>query len=174
MLPGQQEQLIKAIKGTGVKTVVTYINGGALSSPWTSANVDALIEAFFGGQEAGIPNIILLSYFVLYFSSFSSSCFFLLLSRCHIPHDYIYFIFYFFTHEGHAIVDVITGAYNPGGRLPYTIQMSDAQLPPMTDYNMSGTPFSFYLPSFLFFFVFFFAFLVSSPFFSFALKILKK
>lgn len=52
-LPGQQEALIQSIKSTGVKTVVIFINGGALSSPWTSSNADALLEAFFGGQEAG-------------------------------------------------------------------------------------------------------------------------
>ena len=111
-LPGQQEALIKAIKATGVKLVVVYINGGALSSPFTSANADALIQAFFGGQEAGEHNHPLA----------------LPLSLLTTAHTL-----------GHAIVDVLTGAYNPGGRLPYTIQTSDAQLPPMTDYNMSGT-----------------------------------
>jgi beta-glucosidase len=39
---------------------------------------------------------------------------------------------------GRAIADVITGAYNPGGRLPITIYRGNDQLPAFTDYSMKG------------------------------------
>lgn len=37
---------------------------------------------------------------------------------------------------GTAVADVLSGAYNPAGRLPVTFYKSVAQLPPFTDYSM--------------------------------------
>jgi beta-glucosidase len=39
---------------------------------------------------------------------------------------------------GTAVADVLSGDYNPSGRLPVTFYKSVAQLPPYTDYNMSN------------------------------------
>eukprot|EP01121_Diplochlamys_sp_Union-15-3_P021005 TRINITY_DN8382_c0_g1_i1.p1 TRINITY_DN8382_c0_g1~~TRINITY_DN8382_c0_g1_i1.p1 ORF type:complete len:541 (+),score=100.93 TRINITY_DN8382_c0_g1_i1:117-1625(+) len=91
-LPGNQENLAKLIVQTKVPTIIVYISGAALSSPWISSNAQALLQVFFPGQEGG-----------------------------------------------HGIVDVLTGVYNPAGRLPVTIYSSISQVPPMTDYNMSAT-----------------------------------
>jgi beta-glucosidase len=41
---------------------------------------------------------------------------------------------------GNAIRDVLTGAYNPAGRLSVTWYTGNDQLPNMTDYNMSASP----------------------------------
>ena len=41
---------------------------------------------------------------------------------------------------GNAIWDVITGEYNPSGRLANTWPANDAQLPPIGDYTMRPTP----------------------------------
>ena len=37
---------------------------------------------------------------------------------------------------GNAVLDVITGAYNPSGRLVVTWYTGDEQLPPMVSYSM--------------------------------------
>jgi beta-glucosidase len=39
---------------------------------------------------------------------------------------------------GNAVGDVLSGEYNPAGRLPVTFYKSVAQLPPFTDYNMAN------------------------------------
>jgi len=38
---------------------------------------------------------------------------------------------------GHAIADVLLGEADPGGRLPYTVYASDAQVPPVDVYDIS-------------------------------------
>jgi beta-glucosidase len=38
--------------------------------------------------------------------------------------------------KGTSLADVLLGAYNPSARLPFTWYQSDAQLPPITDYNI--------------------------------------
>ena len=52
-LPGGQLELVKAIQATGVKLVVVLVNGRPLAIPWIAENVPVILEAWFGGQEAG-------------------------------------------------------------------------------------------------------------------------
>lgn len=59
-LPGVQEELIKAIVDTGTPVIVVLINGSAITmSNWIDL-VDAVIEAWYPGEEGGnaIANVI--------------------------------------------------------------------------------------------------------------------
>ncbi len=52
-LPAPQEQLLEALKATGKPLIVVLMSGSALAVNWAQANADALLEAWYGGEEAG-------------------------------------------------------------------------------------------------------------------------
>lgn len=52
-LTGKQETLLRAVKETGVPLVVIYIQGRPLNMNWASENADALLTAWYPGQEGG-------------------------------------------------------------------------------------------------------------------------
>ena len=52
-LPGTQEDLIKAVSGTGVPTVVILINGSAVTMSDWIGGVEAVVEAWYPGEEGG-------------------------------------------------------------------------------------------------------------------------
>jgi len=52
-LPGKQEELIEAIKGTGKPFAVVLFNGRPLAIEKAVADSPAVLEAWFGGVEAG-------------------------------------------------------------------------------------------------------------------------
>jgi beta-glucosidase len=52
-LPGGQLRLAEAVQATGVPTVVVLMNGRPLAIPWLHDHVPAIVEAWFGGIEAG-------------------------------------------------------------------------------------------------------------------------
>jgi len=45
---------------------------------------------------------------------------------------------------GTAIAQVLSGAANPAGRLPYTVYRSEADLPPFDDYTMKGRTYRYF------------------------------
>jgi beta-glucosidase len=51
---------------------------------------------------------------------------------------------------GQAVADVLTGRYNPAGRLPVTFYKSISQLPDYEDYNMTGRTYRYMKESPLF------------------------
>jgi len=89
-LPQTQLNLLKKICKINPNTILVLINGGPLSIIWAKDHVPAILEAWYGGEEAG-----------------------------------------------NAIADVIFGNYNPGGKLPYTVYKSVAQLPPVDEYDIT-------------------------------------
>lgn len=52
-LPGDQEDLVKAVFNANPKTIVVMQNGGAMSINWIQENVPAIIESWFNGEEGG-------------------------------------------------------------------------------------------------------------------------
>ncbi len=52
-LPGRQEDLVRALVGTGVPLVALLINGRPLSINYLSQNANAIFEGWYLGQEGG-------------------------------------------------------------------------------------------------------------------------
>jgi beta-glucosidase len=52
-LLGKQLDLLKAIKATGKPVIVVYIEGRPLNMNWANENADALLLAWYPGQEGG-------------------------------------------------------------------------------------------------------------------------
>jgi beta-glucosidase len=52
-LPKDEEDLLKAMKGTGKKLAVVLMNGSALSVNWAAKNADAILDAWYPGEEGG-------------------------------------------------------------------------------------------------------------------------
>ncbi len=52
-LPKSDQSLLEALKGTGKPLVVILMNGGALSVNWANQNANAILEAWYAGEEGG-------------------------------------------------------------------------------------------------------------------------
>ena len=90
-LPEVQSKVLKPLHKTGKPVVFILCTGSAVGLEANEEDYDALICAWYGGQEGG-----------------------------------------------RAVADVISGKYNPSGRLPLTFYKSTSQLPDFLDYSMDG------------------------------------
>jgi beta-glucosidase len=63
-LTGRQEELVKAVIGTGTPTVVILISGRPLAIPWIAKNAPAIVEAWMCGEQGGraISDVLFGSY----------------------------------------------------------------------------------------------------------------
>lgn len=52
-LPPEEEDLLKAVKQQGKPLVVVLMNGSALAVNWASENANAILEAWYPGEEGG-------------------------------------------------------------------------------------------------------------------------
>ncbi|MGH9530362.1 MAG: glycoside hydrolase family 3 C-terminal domain-containing protein, partial [Terriglobales bacterium] len=52
-LPKPEEDLLEAVKTTGKPLVVVLMNGSALSVNWAKENANAILEAWYSGEECG-------------------------------------------------------------------------------------------------------------------------
>ncbi len=52
-LPKEEEQLLEAVKATGKPLIVVLMNGSALSVNWAEKNANAILEAWYAGEEGG-------------------------------------------------------------------------------------------------------------------------
>ena len=53
VLPGVQEDLLKAVHATGTPVVVVLVNGSAIAINWADEHVPAIVEAWYPGQAGG-------------------------------------------------------------------------------------------------------------------------
>ena len=52
-LPAAQEHLLEALGATGKPLIVVLTAGSALAIPWAKEHADALLEAWYPGEEGG-------------------------------------------------------------------------------------------------------------------------
>ncbi len=52
-LPKDEEDLLQVLKTTGKPLVIVLMNGGALSANWADKNANAILEAWYAGEEGG-------------------------------------------------------------------------------------------------------------------------
>ncbi len=52
-LPKEEEQLLEAVKATGKPLIIVLMNGSALSVNWADKNANAILEAWYSGEEGG-------------------------------------------------------------------------------------------------------------------------
>ena len=52
-LPKVQKEMVQALKATGKPVVYVLCTGSALALNWEEENVDAILNAWYGGQEGG-------------------------------------------------------------------------------------------------------------------------
>ena len=52
-LPKEEEDLLKAVKATGKPLVLVLMNGSALSVNWAHENANAILDAWYSGEEGG-------------------------------------------------------------------------------------------------------------------------
>jgi beta-glucosidase len=53
LLPQIQTDLMKALKKTGKPIVFVMMTGSAIATPWESTNINAIVNAWYGGEFAG-------------------------------------------------------------------------------------------------------------------------
>ena len=52
-LPQEEEALLEAVNGTGKPLIVVLMNGSALSVNWANEHANAILEAWYPGEEGG-------------------------------------------------------------------------------------------------------------------------
>ncbi|WP_158913611.1 glycoside hydrolase family 3 C-terminal domain-containing protein [Caulobacter sp. S45] len=52
-IPAAEEEVMKAVKATGKPLALVLMNGSALSVNWAEANADAILEAWYPGEQGG-------------------------------------------------------------------------------------------------------------------------
>jgi beta-glucosidase len=52
-LPPEEEAMLEAVKATGKPLIVVLMNGSALAVNWAQAHAEAIVEAWYPGEEGG-------------------------------------------------------------------------------------------------------------------------
>jgi beta-glucosidase len=96
-LPPPQRALLERVAASGKPLVVVLMSGSAVAMNWAQQHADAILVAWYPGEEGG-----------------------------------------------RAIAQILSGDYNPGGRLPVTFYRSTGDLPPFADYAMKGRTYRYF------------------------------
>ena len=96
-LPAVQRETLRRLHETGKPVVFVCMSGSAIGLEPETHTCDAILQAWYGGQQGG-----------------------------------------------QAVADVLSGAYNPAGRLPITFYRSENDLPDFGDYNMKGHTYRYF------------------------------
>lgn len=96
-LPAPQQRLLETAAASGKPLVVVLTSGSAVALAWARQHADAIVAAWYPGEEGGT-----------------------------------------------AIADVLSGRYNPAGRLPVTFYASAGDLPRFDDYGMEGRTYRYF------------------------------
>jgi beta-glucosidase len=96
-LPAVQRETLRRLHETGKPVVFVCMSGSAIGLEPETRTCDAILQAWYGGQQGG-----------------------------------------------QAVADVLSGAYNPAGRLPITFYRSENDLPDFGDYNMKGHTYRYF------------------------------
>ena len=96
-LPKVQRETLRKLHETGKPVVFVCMSGSAIGLEPETKTCDAILQAWYGGQQGG-----------------------------------------------QAVADVLSGAYNPAGRLPITFYRSEDELPDFGDYNMKGHTYRYF------------------------------
>ena len=64
LLPKVQTEMLKALKATGKPVVFVMMTGSAIAMPWEAENINAIVNAWYGGEYAGkaIADVLLGDY----------------------------------------------------------------------------------------------------------------
>ncbi|MDR0756337.1 MAG: glycoside hydrolase family 3 C-terminal domain-containing protein [Tannerella sp.] len=64
LLPKVQTEMLQALKATGKPVVFVMMTGSAISMPWEAENINAIVNAWYGGEYAGkaIADVLLGDY----------------------------------------------------------------------------------------------------------------
>jgi beta-glucosidase len=96
-LPPLQRALLERVAASGKPLVVVLMSGSAVAMNWAQQHADAILAAWYPGEEGG-----------------------------------------------RAIAQILSGDYNPGGRLPITFYRSTGDLPPFANYAMKGRTYRYF------------------------------
>jgi len=96
-LPAPEQQLLEAVRAEGKPLAVVLMSGSGLAVNWAQAHANAILQAWYPGEEGG-----------------------------------------------QAVGEALSGAYNPGGRLPVTFYTGVGQLPDFADYSMKGRTYRYF------------------------------
>ena len=142
-------ELVKAKEIIAKSDAVVF--AGGLSPDLEGEEMEVWVEGFLGGDRTNIELPEVQKTFLKEISKMGKPVIFVLMNGSALAINWekenlpaIVEAWYAGEEGGNAITDVLTGDYNPAGRLPVTFYKSANDLPSFEDYNMSGRTYRYF------------------------------